>query len=865
MQSPLIALPLKASREVDIARPVADQIRSVFEQAPSRYADDLQRLNQVRHDAIGRSASAPTGRDLLYKWFHMLEMLELRFVDLKTSFPWCDAFLGAEIVQQSLAYEKACVIFNIAARVSAVAAELQRQDTNTDAVKRAYAGFRQAAGYLEYINNSFLHAPSQDMGTGMLRTLTALMLLQASEVFLEKSIADAKGAALIAKLASHVAAGYDALAHDWDELSREAPAALFPATWRPLVAHKAQLFASLTQYHRARVDGAAGAHGVALARATLAERLAKDAVRAAGAVGTPLFHANTSLPPDAAEAAAGIAKAHLALCTEQMRSAERDNDLVYHDTVPPAPTLPPVEKTSVATPIPIRESYAHEDVQRVLGPELFADLVPLSVHESASVYSEEKAQLVRAAAERVAVADEELRAALASLQLPSALRIYGTLAPGAPAAMDAAPSAAVRAWSDELRDGAAGDRDTCALPPGVAGIQHALAEITGAPGARSADLLRDALASLDEDGAECERQRVAHGHRWTQAPSAAVARTLRRELTSHRDALAQAQAHDAQIAALWDAVHEDASLLLRGGDALDRAYRSALASGRAQTHALLDLDDDSAADGARALLQRATALAADVQRGPKERERLLNSLKGHVHNDDIVRVLLLNRRVQNVEPQLFANELAKFAPLQTQIDQHIAQQAEHVATLARLLQQLATHPGTASIRSVHAQDASARAQLDARLKHAYEAHAEVRAVLAKALQFYAELGAVAEKLARSTATLVAERRAERARLLAELREDSARVGATPASAYRGGSSAARASPGASIAEDLRELHALSSPPPPTSITDDLRALSMASPSSPHQARAPAWPAPPAPYKSNYAASTEQPPPRPPRA
>ncbi len=56
-----------------------------------------------------------------------------------------------------------------------------------------------------YINENFLHAPSQDLGRETVKCLINIMLAQAQEVFLEKQIVDGKKVGLLAKLASQAA------------------------------------------------------------------------------------------------------------------------------------------------------------------------------------------------------------------------------------------------------------------------------------------------------------------------------------------------------------------------------------------------------------------------------------------------------------------------------------------------------------------------------------------------------------------------------------------------------------------------------------------------------------------------------------
>ncbi len=74
--------------------------------------------------------------------------------------------------------------------------------------------------------------------------------------------------------------------------------------------------------------------------------------------------------------------------------------------------------------------YTAPDVQKTIGPDLFIKLVPLSVHESASVYSEEKAKLVRAEVERTDTADGEVRSALDAMGVKEGLGRYKLMVEG---------------------------------------------------------------------------------------------------------------------------------------------------------------------------------------------------------------------------------------------------------------------------------------------------------------------------------------------------------------------------------------------------------------------------------------------------
>jgi len=221
----MISAPLKATNEIDWIQPLKNYIRQTYGDDPERYAEECATLNRLRQDMRGAGKDSAAGRDLLYRYYGQLELLDLRFpVDenhIKISFTWYespnrsmprtrltnsrfDAFTHKPTSQYSLAYEKASIIFNISAVLSCHAAHQTRSEDS--GLKTAYHSFQASAGMFTYINENFLHAPSTDLSRDTVKTLIQIMLAQGQEVFLEKQIADGKKVGLLAKLASQ--AGY---------------------------------------------------------------------------------------------------------------------------------------------------------------------------------------------------------------------------------------------------------------------------------------------------------------------------------------------------------------------------------------------------------------------------------------------------------------------------------------------------------------------------------------------------------------------------------------------------------------------------------------------------------------------------------
>ncbi|EPQ26261.1 uncharacterized protein PFL1_06196 [Pseudozyma flocculosa PF-1] len=792
-QAPLVSLPLKTTEEVDLGSAVRTIITNTYGEEPSAYAEQTAQLNRARQDAVRGAGSDSTARDLLYKWFHMLEMLEARFPELRVPFPWNDAFTHKTISQSSLAYEKASIIFNIAATLSSLASSQPRLAGNPEGLKRAYSALRQAAGMLTYINENFLHAPSTDMSKDVVKALVGLMLAQASEVFLEKSIEEKKSHGLVAKLASHTASAYNQLVEDAKEFVTKG---YFERSWSHLIQVKAKYFSSMTQYYRALADDASGNHGASLVRLTVAETQAKEAQKLSNAfnVTAPgsISASRPSLPSDAVSAMSALLTTHLAVCTERKAQAVKNNDLIYHDILPSESTLPAVDKLVAATPISIQEIFKAPEVQRILEPDLFQRLIPLAVHESASMYSEEKAKIARAESERHDLANGELQAALEYMGLPASLKQYrgigkGAGAGAADASLDALadPGAEVMRWSEEEAQGGGG-HGADGLGTGTDGVASGLDRIARLRGQASSSI-ETATAALDDENRECEKLRVKYGHRWTQDPAGLHTKDMRAGLKENREALQQATANDRRIQELWESIRDDVSLLVAGRDTLESAFAAALSgsSGSSQHRgsapggaaSLLDLgEEEDRADEAE--VRQVQTKLAQIDEGllklhkmKKDRGEVLADLKEKIQTDDISHVLVLNRRAQNVEPAIFAQELEKFKAHQNRLAVSAHHQQVVLGEVTQAYKDLESLPAARRARKVWEEKQRARDGLVGRLRRAKEGHAEVRAAVARGVQFYTDLLEIVDGLRRNVETYVKGRKAEREKLSGELEWD----------------------------------------------------------------------------------------------
>ncbi|KAL2267747.1 hypothetical protein VTJ83DRAFT_5024 [Remersonia thermophila] len=759
-QAPMISVPLKATNEIDWITPLKNYIQNTYGDDPERYAEECATLNRLRQDMRGAGKDSTAGRDLLYRYYGQLELLDLRFpVDeqhIRVSFTWYDAFTHKATSQYSLAFEKASIIFNISAVLSCHAAIQTRSQES--GLKHAYHSFQAAAGMFTYINENFLHAPSADLSRDTIKSLINVMLAQAQEVFLEKQIADQKKIGLLAKLASQAATLYS---QALEGIQENVTKAIFEKVWLLMVQAKFNLMSSMAQYYQALADDDANSHGMAIARLQVAEAHARDANKISNSFPSSV-PPSSNLTADSGAIMADITKRHLVAVQQKLKELTKDNDFIYHQPVPDVASVPAVAKLPAAKPIPVSELYAGQDIQRITGPDLFAKIVPLSVTESASLYDEEKAKLVRAETERVDAANSEMAASLDYLRLPGALQV---LKGGFD--QEILPDEDFRTWCVDVAD----HEDPASIFENLHAQKQAIVAI-----------LDRSTKQLDTEESVCEKMRSKYESEWTQQPSSRLTTTLRNDIRSYRDALDEAASSDSQLAAkLRQNQHEfDEMRAAAQNGEIDAFFQSAVKKARkSSSHSpssaepnLLDADFD---DGGPTVVEQ-IAMVEDILKKlnliKRERMQVLKDLKEKAHNDDISQILILNKKsIANYEQQLFQQELEKYRPYQNRLVQATHKQAALMRELTASFNALLQDKRVRAEQSRYETFQRQRGAVISKYKRAYQEFLDLEAGLQNAKTWYQEMKETVESLEKNVETFVNNRRAEGAQLLNQIEQE----------------------------------------------------------------------------------------------
>jgi hypothetical protein len=291
--------------------------------------------------------------------------------------------------------------------------------------------------------------------------------------------------------------------------------------------------------------------GNALARLAIAETAAREAQR----IVPYLTSYAATLPTDCVAVFTETVKAHMTVVADSKASTQKDNDFIFHHLVPGEAQLPPIGKLSLAKATSLPELYKPEDAQRIIGGDLFEKLIPMSVTQSASLYSEAKAVLIRGEQDKAQGSDGELVAALDHLQLPGSLKRF---------------SESKEDVLTELRKPAQTIREIAKDVAAVERTERTANLISKLQLLRSKanDGIQNSLRQLDEEERECENMRAKYGSDWTQSPSSPLTASLRQELKGHTDTINQAQRNDDLLEGQWIKWRSDIEMLASGEDGL---------------------------------------------------------------------------------------------------------------------------------------------------------------------------------------------------------------------------------------------------------------------------------------------------------
>ncbi|KAI5726664.1 hypothetical protein M8J76_006442 [Diaphorina citri] len=126
---PMIPLGLKETKEIDVREPFKDFILEHYSEDGTAYEDSVSEFMDMRQ-AMRTPNRDNSGISLLFQYYNQLYFIERRFFppdrSLGIYFEWYDSLTGVPSCQRTIAFEKACVLFNMAAIYTQMAAKQDR-------------------------------------------------------------------------------------------------------------------------------------------------------------------------------------------------------------------------------------------------------------------------------------------------------------------------------------------------------------------------------------------------------------------------------------------------------------------------------------------------------------------------------------------------------------------------------------------------------------------------------------------------------------------------------------------------------------------------------------------------------------------
>jgi programmed cell death 6-interacting protein len=657
----------QSTTNVDIKAPLVAYVRSHYgNQAADDIADDLDTVIRIRSDIVLASQNRDKNenilatKDSLLKYYAALSAMETRFPigdggdQIPVEFTWFDAFeptRRAELCSQP--FEKAAIMFNIGAIQSQIALSYERSSQQGRVESKK--AFEEAAGIFAHLRDTISlkidpETRPVDLSPECCSMLELLFLAQAQECAWEHSVATQKSPKILCRLAAAAGEYYKEIANALDTPPLKDH---FNRSWMAHATVKSLIYqVEATMQSSLDLRTSDMLKGVAreIARLRAAEKLIERAKKEA---------------KNASDELRDNVKAKEAALAEQLTTAEKDNNAVYLQKVPPVADLPSIEPFIAVKPVSPVEMFKKPPPQALVW---FSSVVPDSSAKSLSKYTALADQLVREQNDKLANASDEARLRLREWELPEALYALDTNTSLFGAAAGVGGGISGGAALAAVPDAAIADIEFVQSSGGIEHLKdltHRMTEIRGECAAE----LDKAEQQLDQESAEDDQLRQHYGHRWRPAPSAQLTRIFRNEIAAYRTNLADAfktdAANEKKLAGLIASTDG-------GYGRLD--LESAAAAMPPLQPPMLTTEDDMSMGPAAAVatlkrgLEGQDALAS-------QRAALEDELRQKRARDDILPHLLAAPQDLDLD-HLFQTELKKYDSLVADINSNVSKQMQ---------------------------------------------------------------------------------------------------------------------------------------------------------------------------------------------
>ncbi|KAG9001425.1 pH-response regulator protein palA/rim20 [Tulasnella sp. JGI-2019a] len=715
-----LLVPFKRSRPNDIKTAVRQYIEINHpETHPDAFRQDVERWDALRKDAIAEGTHI-SKIQVLFKYQAQLVFILTKLPpEINLEFTYDPVFRTSNTTTLSFAnicFERVCVLYNLASLYCKLATDQDKE--SSEGIKHATNYFQSAAGTLSFLIDSALPAFQATHGRPLPVDLTEpfflalqyLMMAQAQECAWQKARLSGATNNIVSKLAMGVSLHYKKSLDILNNNSNHVAGAFLPE-WRTHIEIKTLHFEAVAQFRKARDDNTGGRYGVEVARLDVAKTCSQKCNELCRRNRNSIASLVQSNASDLLKSVEG-----------NWTTANKDNDLIYHQDVPSESHVPVIKEADIVKAA-IAPELVHPDslVRSDSEPPIFGDLVAHGVRMAVELYQDRRSNWIKDEIfDLQKTLDSRITITLQELYLPAAIDALDKRV-GLP------PSLLAKA-EEVRRDG------------GVSRIATLMRDRQRVS-EQASRVLQQAFDILDQEAEDDAEYRDAYEKHdvWDRTPSHEANGDLIAAITKYEEALRTAAASDATVNDKWLQWENLVEVLGRNNDEIEAYVPSVRMSDQARD-VVIGSTTQHQARVLRDLLEQ-------LQSTEVERAETVDRVKRVAAADDIQpqisRQAQAFERWVEVKPAMFedvlSNELAKYDQYREEVE------------ASRLKQELLL--GKLKV----ANDAFLRSRQDdpvvkerqralQTLALAYDGYSETVSNLSEGLMFYNKLAVVATEL-----------------------------------------------------------------------------------------------------------------------
>ncbi|KAL7291060.1 hypothetical protein TKK_0015193 [Trichogramma kaykai] len=665
-----IYIPLKKASDIDVSKPLLNAFKSIYSGTSGQkdYSDIVESFSKLRKNALWKAfEKSESALEILYRYYDQVCVLEKKIPshELQIPFKWKNAFGGKQsLTVLGLGYEKVCVLFNIAALQSMIA--VSQPLDNDEGLKLSAKLLQLAAGILNSFKGSVMSIidsePTPDLRPETLEALASLMLAQANEIFTFKAIHDNMKDTIIAKLAAQTEEFYF---NTLKLMQKEIFRAFWDKDWIHLITAKQLGYKGLAEFTQSKVCKKNNKIGEEIARLKVAIELFNSALHESSKL--RFFEDNRDK------------------ASRRLTEVQKDNDFIYHERIPDAKELSPIDKVAIAKPSPVPEKFSSDFL------DIFQELLPSTVYQAINNFESAKRDLVSSEVAKLRNARQLLNGTLASLNLPAAIEdVSGTEIP------------------QSVKEKAVAIRNA----GGIEFLEKMMNELPDLL-QRNDDILNEAERMLNDEQSSDDHLRTQFKERWTRLPSTRLTQQFRLNSQKYRGIINNAKNADKVIKEKYNEHREPISLLCMAPDTL--AHH--IPTGAAVT-------ESGAVNELRSLMESVATLKA-------EQDAIENELQSkNIDSQSIFTQALVNGELEN-ESSLVVGTLDKYySSLKEQVARSLQKQEN-------LIKSIQIKHGEFSREQQNS--GSTREMMLCKLAGAYDVFIELKGNLQEGIKFYNDL------------------------------------------------------------------------------------------------------------------------------